>query len=147
MPFTRADIVIGIDPGVETGYAVWCRSRKQFLELVTLTFWTAYDRVTALSPTDVEIFIENPDSKRSMYERTEMVQEQRKRERMATNIGSNRREASLLIERLRALGYTVTAVRPMTARKWTAEQFTRYTRHQGRTSQHVRDAGRLVFGM
>lgn len=147
MPTKRADIVIGVDPGVETGYAVWSRSNKRFTELLTLNFWTAYDRITAFLPSEIEIFIENPDSKRSMYERTEVIREQRKRERVATNIGSNRREASLLIERLQMLGYTVQAVRPLTARKWTAEQFTRYTRHKGSTSQHVRDAGRLVFGM
>jgi hypothetical protein len=144
----RADIFIGIDPGVETGYAVWCRSRKQFTELVTLSFWTAYDRIVANEPANVEIFIENPDLlPKALYRRTGVIEHPLMRERMAKNVGSNRREASLLIERLQALGYTVTAVRPMTARKWTAEQFARYTRHEGRTSQHVRDAGRLVFGL
>lgn len=147
MPNRRTDLIIGVDPGVETGYALWCRSQKQFIELVTLTFWSAYDRILSFGPSDVEVFIENPDSHRVMYRRTESVEASNKREKMASNIGSNRREATLLIERLQTLGYTVTAVRPITARKWTAEQFSRYTRYQGRTSQHVRDAGRLVFGM
>lgn len=141
----RAELAIGIDPGVETGFAVWSRVSRQFVELSTLSFWSAYDRVTAYQPEEIEIFIENPDSKRSMYRRTEFVEHSRQRERMATNIGSNRREATLLIERLQALDYTVHAIRPLTARKWDAAQFARYTKHSGRTSQHVRDAARIVF--
>lgn len=141
----RPELAIGIDPGVDTGYAVWSRPSQQFVALLTLTFWQAYDRITACKPDEVEIFIENPDSQRSMYRRTDIIEHQRQRERVATNIGSNRREASLLIERLRELGYRVTAVSPVRARKWDAQQFIRYTSYQGRTSQHARDAGRLVF--
>jgi hypothetical protein len=147
MPSKRADIVIGIDPGVQTGYAAWSRHRKQFTELLTLSFWAAYDRVTSFGPSEIEIVIENPDSKRAMYNRTESVIHARQRERLATNIGSNRREASLLIERFQSLGYNVRAVSPIKERKWDAEQFRRLTKYKGSTSQHVRDAGRLVFGM
>ena len=143
----RPEIVIGIDPGVETGFAVWSRSSKQFLELSTLSFWAAYDRVTAYQTDEIEIFIENPDSQRAMYVRTETVKIQRQRERIAKNIGSNRREATLLAERLTALGYAVRPVSPIKARKWDAAQFKRYTNYEGRTSQHVRDAARLVVGM
>jgi hypothetical protein len=143
----RAELFIGIDPGVETGYAVWSRSAGRFTELQTLSFWEAYDRITSFPTDGVEVFIENPDSKRAMYVRTEAVEFQRQRERVAKNIGSNRREASLLIERLIALGYRVTAVSPTKEAKWNAQIFKRLTNYQGRTSQHTRDAGRLVFGM
>lgn len=139
------DIAIGIDPGVDTGFAVWSRLDSKFIELSTLTFWTAYDRITQYAAGEVELFIENPNSQRAMYARTDGIEHQRRRERVASNIGSNRREASLLIERLQALGYRVTAVSPYRARKWDAEQFKRYTGYEGSTSQHVRDAGRLVF--
>lgn len=147
MSIVRPELVIGIDPGVETGYAVWSRARREFVELLTLSFWSAYDRILGYAQTDIEIFIENPDSKRSMYARTETVEYQRQRERVAKNIGSNRREASLLIERLQALGYQVTPVSPVRARKWDSQQFNRYTKHEGRTSQHVRDAARIVWEM
>lgn len=147
MPIKRADIVIGIDPGVETGYAEWSRSRKQFIELNTLSFWATHDRIVQFNPFDVEIFIENPDSKRAMYQRTDEIEHARTREQIARKIGSNRREASLLIERFQSLGYTVRAVSPIKEKKWNAEVFRRLTKYKGRTSQHVRDAGRLVFGM
>lgn len=144
---SRRVLVIGIDPGVQTGYALWSRPGKRFLELETLDFWGVVDRVTEFKTEQVEIVIENPDSKRAMYERTEVIEQRRQRERVATNIGSNRREASLLIERFRSLGYQVTAVSPIKEAKWDGETFKRITKHAGSTSQHVRDAGRLVFGM
>ena len=37
---------IGIDPGKDTGFAVWCSTNKQFDVIKTATFWEVYDEIT-----------------------------------------------------------------------------------------------------
>jgi hypothetical protein len=143
----RPNLVIGIDPGIDTGVAIYDRSHKRLVYAQTLCFWTAHDLIHSYDPADVELFIEDPGLiKRNIYRgtRTDTVNEANLREKIAGNIGSNRREATLLIERFSGLAYTVHREKPTSA-KWTPEQFELYTRHGKRVSEHVRDAARLCW--
>jgi hypothetical protein len=38
-PMPRKRYVVGIDPGVKTGFAVWDRKEKQFVSVETRDFW------------------------------------------------------------------------------------------------------------
>ena len=142
------DFVLGIDAGKHTGLAVWRRSARGFVALETLTFWDAYDFVRENYPPDkTEIVIEVPDSKRFLYARQDKKPDAaRYRERMAANVGSNRREAELLAERFEFHFYKVKRVSPVKAKKWTHAEFVRFTNWPGKSNEHTRDAARLVIG-
>jgi hypothetical protein len=63
--------------------------------------------------------------------------------RLAQNVGANKQMATLCTERLRSKGMNVIPVRP-SKEKWDAATFAEHFIYHGRTSQHARDAARLV---
>jgi hypothetical protein len=111
----KRDFVLGVDCGRHTGLAVWRRSAREFVALETLDFWSAYDFIKENYPPDVaEVVIEVPNAKRFLYARQDKKPDAaRYRERMAANVGSNRREAELLAERFEFYGYEVKRVQPV----------------------------------
>ena len=142
---------IGIDPGIKTGFAVWCSINKQFDVIKTATFWEVYDEITEeLSSWEYEsdlltacIVIEDPGQNKTTFQRRT---NNKGMQRISRNVGANCREATLLIERFIELDYTVLPVRP-TASKLDAKAFKRMTGYTKRTSQHGRDAAMLVYNM
>jgi len=139
----RKRFLIGLDGGVNTGFALYDRQTRQLTDVRTMTFWSAYDYITSMRTDNVEIIIEAPQLIRPTFSHGE--NERRKREKIASNVGSVKRESALLAEGLRLRGFTVTETKPDSA-KWSNEYFQRITKWTGRTSQHGRDAARLVFG-
>jgi hypothetical protein len=69
----------------------------------------------------------------------------RKRDRVARNVGMIDRDVQLWLDLCDRLGLPVATERP-TRKKWDAETFRNVTGWEGRTNEHARDAGRLVFG-
>jgi hypothetical protein len=145
-PF-RTRYVIGIDPGVLTGLAVWDREKRALLRLETLDFWRAWEYIVDGYTVDaVEVVIEDPSGNRPVFDKEGVsIGERRKRERIAQNVGSNKREARLLLAGLLRRGYRVRAVTP-TAAKWSSDRLAALTGWRGLSSAHSRDAARLVFG-
>ncbi len=140
---------IGLDPGAETGLAVWDPKREVFArELMTTSFWSAYDLVMTYPPATVLVVLEDPSKNRSTFHHGVPRSEQaaRKRERISRNVGSNQREAQLLASGLERQGYRVRRVRPRSS-KLGADLFKKITRYQGHPSEHARDAAMLVFGL
>lgn len=142
--------VIGVDPGAATGVAVYNRHAKKLDFFKTMTFWKFYDYVETIRVSPAWKFylfvIETPNSKRPVYARRDDVEGANRREKVAANIGSNRREAELLADGIERLGFAVRRVTP-THRKWSAVELKKYTGIDGRTSQHVRDAIALCWQM
>jgi len=139
---------IGIDPGVNTGYAVYDRTAHQIIDKGTLDFWRVYHWIgNQENYAEYVVYIETPNSQRPMYDSVDGNSDiGRIRENMSAKIGSNRREAALLADGIELLGFEVKRIRP-TRTKWTAEQLKRNTRITERTNQHVRDAIALVWGI
>lgn len=136
---------IGIDGGTHTGFAVYDNESKEFVAVKTLNFWAVYDFITKIyTPENALIVIEYLPPKQTVYARVYSAT-QKGRDRFNQNVGSVKRETSLLIERFESLGYEVRKVKPIKAKKWTAEQFQRYTGWKEKTSQHGRDAARLIY--
>jgi hypothetical protein len=136
--------VIGIDPGVETGVAVWQAEIKRFIALETLDFWRTFTYLSTFPKDSTKVVVENPALNNFSYARHKQTGKDGLK--IARNSGGNCREAELLIEGLKRDGYDVMEIKP-TRRKWTAEQLKRYTGYEGRTNQHVRDAMALVHGL
>jgi len=138
-------LIIGIDAGVDTGFAVYSRKLRRLIVVSTIDFWTAYDAVRSYPRKDVAVIIEAPQMNRPVFDR-DSADSHKKHGRLAMNVGSVKRESQLLAEGLRRDGYLVIEEKPST-QKWTAEYFKRITGWDKRCSQHARDAAKLVFGL
>lgn len=139
--------VIGIDPGVKTGLACYDREKKQITQFGTTGFWHVYESFAQDTVTSITtLFIIETPKKTRLYDRQDGEQGDRRREKIASNIGSNGREAELLAEGIERLGFEVKRVVP-TSGKWTAADLKLITGITERTSQHVRDAIALCYGL
>ncbi|MCP9290034.1 hypothetical protein [Gracilimonas sediminicola] len=135
---------IGIDGGVNTGFAVWDRKEKKFAELTSEDFWEVFSTITSLYPPAlVDIYVEDPSKNKPVFFK-KGANNHKKMLKVAQNVGGVKRETELLIEGLEKEGYEVQRVRPGSA-KWDADTFKNMTKYKGRTNEHSRDAGRLVF--
>ncbi len=136
---------LGIDPGAKTGYALW---RDKQLYVSTTTFWAMARTLEQFAVPDhahleIIVVIENPALNRPVFPRLLTRNAMLK---IAQNVGANKRDAALLIELAESLGFEVRQVKPTSA-KWNRQTFERITKYTGRTSQHGRDAAKMVFGL
>lgn len=150
--------VVGIDPGVKTGFAVWDRDGKRLLSVETSDFWEVFFRISSapiLRPDSALIVVEVAHYAPVFRERKAAGKNENHAARLAQNVGQVMREAKLLAEGFRRLGYTVQEVKPLGKKKdasgnYSAEadraEFERLTGWTKQTSQHARDAARLAFG-
>jgi hypothetical protein len=140
--------VIGIDCGVKTGLAVWDRKEKQFAEIETYDFWSAFFRIFGKADhEETLIFVEDPSKNKPVFIK-KGVHGGRQALKIAQNVGGVKRESQLMIDGLKHAGYEVKAVRPKkgSMTKLKAEAFKQITGYTGRTNEHTRDAAMLVFG-
>jgi hypothetical protein len=137
-------LVIGIDPGKTTGLAVYDRRAGNFERLESTDFWGAIDFITGELDADeiVKIVIEQPSTK-AIYARNKRATARGAIERTGVNVGSALREASLMIDRLRDLGYPVQTVPPLG--KIDAKRFKQITGWSGKSNSHTRDAGMMAW--
>jgi hypothetical protein len=141
--------VIGIDPGEQTGVAVYSREGRRLVAVKTTTFWGAHDYVLAFEPDAAEIVVEVPGTflYAAQTAANRAMQFRGARDRKAVNVGGVRMMGELLARRFEAKGFNVRRVQPARAKKWDAAQFKRVTGWEGRTNEHERDASRLCFGL
>lgn len=135
--------VIGIDPGVQTGFAVWDRQARRFVEIDSTDFWGVFERMQKISASEVKIIVEIASTAPLFWQRKESAQNDHTLARKARNVGQVTREASLLVEGLRRLGYRVVEVKPQG--KKNQEEFKRITGWPKRTNQHERDSAMLAY--
>lgn len=145
-------IYMGIDPGVNTGIAVWNSSKGRFDALKTLTFWEAIDELQQWANLAHEfmpkkIIVEDPNMISTTFVRPGVFG--RSHAKISQNVGAVKRDAQLIIEKCKALGFEVVCIAPG-ANKYinlTAKQFQTMTGCNLQSSQHSRDAGAYVWGL
>ena len=174
MMSTTPYTAIGIDPGVNTGIAVWTPS----LKLLSLATTSAYDSLYAVQqlyrdyPNSI-FYIEDPNGDKAAFtsmlnhatKATMLAPSQRKSAlrtsiKIAQDVGKVKAHAQHIIERLESLGAVVVKVNPSRRRKagktsdprlfnmpvkLTSAQFEQLTGYPGSTNEHVRDAATLVY--
>src|SRR5689334_17870864 len=59
-PIRNMAVVIGIDPGLHTGVAIYSNELDDWGELRSMTFWEAHDMVAKLDPHTYGLVIEAP---------------------------------------------------------------------------------------
>jgi len=123
----------------------------QFVEVATYTFVQAVRRLEQLvrdfGPVGLRVRIEDVRGKVGIFRQREKGGEA-VQDRMAQNIGSNKRDCQLLCDFMTELGIEFDALKPTPKKvggKITKEYFAGVRGFPARTSQHARDAARLVL--
>jgi hypothetical protein len=134
--FTDYQLVIGIDPGTHTGFAVWDRGMQAFQAIITTELHLALVRVMALRSQPILLVIE--DARRRGGSKETML-----------GAGSVRRDCTIWQEFCDYHNIPViwksTPRRGAGTTKLSAEVFGNLTGYKLRTSNHARDAAMLVW--
>lgn len=136
----KYDYVIGIDTGVNTGFAVWSVKEQKFTEISTLPIHVAMQKVQDISNTEYDVLVRFEDARqRKWFGKAGREQLQ--------GAGSIKRDAGIWDAFLTDLGVTFDMVAPKNNKtKLTQETFKKLTGWDGRTSVHARDGAMMVFG-
>jgi len=131
--------IIGIDSGVNTGFAVWHTKEKRFFKIESMAIHQAIDQIKAYSNNKDQIFIRVEDArKRNWFGKSGREQLQ--------GAGSIKRDAKIWEDFLTDLGVQFELVAPKNNKtKLNANAFKNLTGWQGKTNEHSRDAAMLVF--
>lgn len=144
-------LYVGIDPGAQTGVAEWTGLALRHLK--TYTFWEAVYYLMTLKDCaaadgyKVIIYIEDPNMNPATHDHREV--KKNVREKISQNVGSNKRDAQLLIEYCEGImKYEVHKIKPSKhgASKLNAGKFQTQTGCSIQCSQHARDAAMLIYG-
>ena len=134
--------VIGIDPGKNTGIAIYDRETRKLTDVYSDCFWGAIFGIEQLDKIhEIIVITELPQSKTVWHKD---ANSRGAIERTAVNVGSVIREAELIIEYLGISKIQTVIQRPQG--KVNAKQFKKITGWDRRTNQHGRDAGMLCYG-
>lgn len=133
------DLAIGIDPGVNTGYALYDVKRKKLKEVQTLSIVEAMQIIINLHVL-YKIIVRYEDARqRTWFGKAGREQLQ--------GAGSIKRDCAIWQEFFEYHQIPHQAVAPKHNRtKLEAAQFKALTGWAGRTSEHARDAAMLIFG-
>lgn len=132
---------IGIDPGVNTGIAVWDSKQKMFLAINTYkhklhSALYYIDNLRLYTP--IEIVCENPNT--FIPYNAKASQERRQ------GAGSVKRDFSFWKDYAEDMGIKFTATRLQgSLKKLSKETFVKYTSWKGKVDEHGIDAAMLVF--
>ena len=137
-------ILIGIDPGVNTGLAVWDADAQQFAEVTTTTIVAAMDIVLHYAGQGRAVTLYAEDARQRKWIPREASLSQFKGRAMGA--GSVKRDCSIWEEFAKHHVLPLVLVPPRKGMtKWDAAYFAKVTGWTGRTSDHARDAAMLVF--
>lgn len=140
---------IGIDPGENTGIAVWDGTSMRFVEVSTLPLWQAMDKVRrmryACLMQQVPLYVVFEDARKRTWFPTERNNAEYRGRLMGA--GAAKRDARIWEEFLEGMHVAFEARKPQAGlTKWSADYWSHVTGWKGRTSEHARDAALLVFG-
>lgn len=136
--------VIGIDPGVHTGFAVWDSIGERFDRMVTLKIDIAMEQVAAMHDRGEVDHVVFEDARLRRWYGNHSAETDRARLQGA---GSIKRDCTIWQDFLTRKSIPHTAVAPQAgSTKWTKENFERITGWTKKTSEHARDAALLVVG-
>ncbi len=134
-------LVVGIDPGVNTGFAIWDKKEQGLMDVACLSVIEAFDRLDAMLNGGAQIEVRFEDARL----RTWFANKGRE---ALQGAGSIKRDCLLWETWLQSRGVPYKAIKPAAgATKWDAAKFQRITGWTKRTNEHARDAALLCFGV
>ena len=138
-------IVVGIDPGLHTGLAVWDTVARQFDDIVTVGIVAAMDYLNELSQKrGIGLVVFEDARQRKWIPRERDIAQMKGR---AMGAGSVKRDCAIWEEWCIRRNIQFVATRPRTGMtKLTDAYFRGLTGYDRRTNNHGRDAAMLVLG-
>lgn len=143
---TRYKYLIGVDPGVHTGFCIWCSPEKKIVLLEKLKIHRAMEKVLAMemnNPENILVRVEDARLRRWVpWQKDDKAERGRNR-----GAGSVMRDAQIWEEFLQDYKIAYEMVAPMHNKtKTNAAYFKKISGFQQRTNHHERDAAMLVIG-
>lgn len=140
-------IIIGVDPGVNTGFAKWDRVTQQLLTVSTMKIHMAMKAVEYARDSGNLHMVVFEDARLRKWHGHADARMARSGAGIREGVGSVKRDCSIWQDFLSDLGVPFLQLKPAPGTtKWDAERFERVTGWTGRTSNHARDAACLVIG-
>lgn len=136
------DLIIGIDAGTHTGFAVWNVHLQRFIHIETYKIHQAIDKVKEYlqSGGSVKVVIEDA-RKRQWFD------DKKNNRAKLQGAGSIKRDCTIWEDFCEDLGISYELIAPKhNVTKLTSEKFVVWTGYKGKTNEHNRDAAMLVFG-
>jgi predicted mannosyl-3-phosphoglycerate phosphatase (HAD superfamily) len=142
-------ILVGIDTGVDTGFAIYDTKTRKLVEVGSMMIHQAMKCVSDLYKVHKDldgIKIRVEDARQRKWFGTEKMTREKEREKLQ-GVGSVKRDSSIWEDFLTDLGVQFEMVAPRyNVTKLKADYFNRITGWHGRSNEHGRDAAGLVFG-
>lgn len=140
------EAIIGIDPGINNGFAIWIPDLSAFQELSTLTIWEVFEELERLDKIyHLQVHLEWPSGNRPTFRRKDQTAQAM--EKISQDVGKNKYIAELIAQFMTAREIPFQKHKPgkgsMT--KLNSERFASITGYKSRCSQHARDAAMLVW--
>lgn len=142
--------VLGIDPGVKTGFAVYDRGKRELRICDTLSFWDTVDKLEEFTIdcglSGFEVILEDNSANATFRGRGRNPAAHSAMEKISRNVGSVQRDQQLLVEYMISKGIKHRLIKPThSTTKMNDELFKKITGWKARTSSHSRDAGILCW--
>jgi hypothetical protein len=141
-------IIIGIDPGVKTGVAVWDRDEQRLIAVRTLPIHRAMELVKELVSICEVLRIRVEDARKRVWYNDKRMAAKAARG-LAMGAASVKRDCSIwegFVTDMCPVPLELVAPKNNKT-KVAPERFQQLTGWTGRTSDHSRDAAMLVFGL
>lgn len=138
-------IIIGIDPGVQTGVAVYNKTTKQLEDVKTMMLHDAMELVLHYKSILFKVRIEDARKRTGGFEATDAAQT-KSGDGVREGVGSVKRDCKIWEDFLIAKGIPHEMVKPKNT-KYHEKYFKQMTGWVQRCSVHGRDAAMLIFGM
>lgn len=137
-PGKKYEYLIGIDPGVETGLAIWGVEEKSLIQVKTMMIHQALEKISRWN--GLKIFVRIEDArKRKWFGNAGREQLQ--------GAGSIKRDCKIWEDFLTDNNIPFELVAPKNNKtKINSNVFKQITRWPAQTNEHSRDAAMLVFG-
>jgi hypothetical protein len=139
-------IVIGLDPGVSTGFATWSAQTRQLLEVRSMLLHEAMTEVAKRHAAgELALVIFEDARKRRCFGRADLNQ-LKYGAAVREGAGAAKRDAKIWDDFLTSIGVPFLARAPRGTKKKTPH-FELLTGWKGRTNEHGRDAALVVYGL
>lgn len=141
------DRIVGLDPGVHTGLAIWSRTDRKLVDVQTTTITAAMAMVKMMADFGSLHSVVFEDARLRKWFGEADARHRRSGAGIREGVGSVKRDCSIWEEFLSGLeGVPFKPVSPQSkGAKLDAAQFAKLTGWAGRTSEHGRDAAMLVW--
>lgn len=139
-------IVLGLDPGVNTGFATWNAQTRQLLEVRSMLLHEAMAEVAKRHAAGELSLVVFEDARRRKWFGKMDQQQGKYGAAVREGAGSAKRDAKIWDDFLTKLGVPFLARAPHSTKK-KAQQFQQLTGWTDRTNEHARDAAMIVLGL